>query len=379
MVSSNRRSNGCIEFLTISLWRKSKAWKAGTSPEAAELSALLPLHRLPADVAAAEPARPADPVHRPIGPRLRLASRSSPIAETLSTRPPFASTWPSLACVPAWKISHALDRGRLVEPLDHRALPVGARITVRRHHHRQRGVRIPAQVEILELAVAATRSAPASRSDISRSISTCVSGSPNRALYSISFGPCAGDHQPGEQHALVGRAHRLHGAHGRRDDLVHGARGSSPASSPAPANTRPCRRCSARCRRRRPACGPAPRPAGSRSRRRTARRTRPPRRSGTPRPRPRRRQSPSPPSNIMSTAASASSSVMRDHHALAGGQPVRLDHDRRADPAHVVLGGFRGVEALVGRGRNVVGLAEVLGEALGALEPRRQPGSDRTS
>ena len=46
----------------------------------------------------------------------------------------------------------------------------------------------------------------------------------------------------------------------------------------APANRRPCHRCSGRCRHRRPACGPAPRPAEWRFRHRTARRTRPLRR-----------------------------------------------------------------------------------------------------
>ena len=36
------------------------------------------------------------------------------------------------------------------------------------------------------------------------------------------------------------------------------------------------------------------------------------------------------PASMSSTAACASSSVMRDDHALAGGQAVGLDDDRRA-------------------------------------------------
>ena len=49
--------------------------------------------------------------------------------------------------------------------------------------------------------------------------------------------------------------------------------------------------------------------------------------------------SPSPPPNIMSIAASASATLGGDHDALAGGEPVGLDDDRRALRAHVGLGG----------------------------------------
>ncbi len=84
--------------------------------------------------------------------------------------------------------------------------------------------------------------------------------------------------------------------------------------------------------------------------------------------------SPSAPPNIMSTAASASADGRRHHDALAGGEPVGLDHDRRRHPPQVVLGRRGGVEALIGRGRDVVRPAQILGEALGAFEPRRRPG-----
>ena len=59
------------------------------------------------------------------------------------------------------------------------------------------------------------------------------------------------------------------------------------------------------------------------------------------------------------------------HHAFAGGKPVGLDHDRRAFFAHVILGCACALEALISGGRNLVGLAQVLGEALGAFQPRR--------
>ena len=61
-----------------------------------------------------------------------------------------------------------------------------------------------------------------SRSSFSRIISTWHSGSPKRTLYSISFGPVGGDHQAGEQHARERRAELGHAAHGRLDDLAHG-------------------------------------------------------------------------------------------------------------------------------------------------------------
>ena len=82
--------------------------------------------------------------------------------------------------------------------------------------------------------------------------------------------------------------------------------------------------------------------------------------------------SPKPPPNIMSTAASASCSRHRHHDALAGGKAIGLDHDRRALRADIGLRRLRVGEMLVGRGRNVVGAAQRLGEALGAFQlPRR--------
>ena len=62
--------------------------------------------------------------------------------------------------------------------------------------------------------------------------------------------------------------------------------------------------------------------------------------------------------------------TLRHHHALAGGEPVGLDHDRTAVRAHVILGRIRCAETLIGGGRDAVRLAQILGEALGAFEPR---------
>ena len=52
----------------------------------------------------------------------------------------------------------------------------------------------------------AQASISSSRSLSSRIISTWHSGSPKRTLYSTSFGPLGGQHQPGVEHARIGRA-----------------------------------------------------------------------------------------------------------------------------------------------------------------------------
>ena len=144
----------------------------------------------------------------------------------------------------------ALDLRGVVEAFDHRALVVVRRDSPSPPSPRSAPRRRTSADRNSSACPSRAASSAGTRSDISRSISTWHSGSPKRTLYSISFGPSVGDHQPGEQHALVRRAHRLHRAHGRHDDLVHHARVHRPASSPAPANRRPCRRCSGPCRRR---------------------------------------------------------------------------------------------------------------------------------
>ncbi len=58
----------------------------------------------------------------------------------------------------------------------------------------------------------------------------------------------------------------------------------------------------------------------------------------------------------------------RHHDALAGGKPVRLDHDRSPHLPDIGLGLGGIAEALIGGGWNSVGLAEVLGEPLRTLE-----------
>ena len=58
------------------------------------------------------------------------------------------------------------------------------------------------------------------------------------------------------------------------------------------------------------------------------------------------------------------------HHALAGGEPVGLDHNRRTARTDIGLGFGGGVKALIGRRWDTCDAAQVLGEDLGALELR---------
>ena len=63
-----------------------------------------------------------------------------------------------------------------------------------------------------------------------------------------------------------------------------------------------------------------------------------------------------------------------DRDPLAGGEPVRLDHDGKR-PA--LDEGFRRAqlgEPAIGRGRDAVARAQILGERLGAFQPRRRGG-----
>ena len=70
--------------------------------------------------------------------------------------------------------------------------------------------------------------------------------------------------------------------------------------------------------------------------------------------------------------------VHRHRDALAGGQTIGLDHDRRTMLVHIVGGAPKIVEgAVCGRG-NVVAFHQTLGEILRALDLPRPPCSVRT-
>jgi hypothetical protein len=179
-----------------------------------------------------------------------------------------------------------------------------------------------------------------------------------------------GDHQPGKQHASVGRAHRLHGAHGRLDDLVHyalvhfrrhdrrrriGAHAAGVGTLVAVADALVVLRRGKRDR----GLAVAQREERGFLADQTI-------------------LDHDFPGRLPEAAAEhhvdggfGFRHRLRHHHALTGGKPIGLHHDRRAFFPHVVLGRSRALEALVSGGRNLVGLAQVLGETLGAFQPRR--------
>jgi hypothetical protein len=185
-----------------------------------------------------------------------------PMAQTFSTRPPLARMRPSSAAfVPAWKISTPSTLRRIhSRPVDDRAFRIVARIALRGHHHGERGVVIPAQIERLQHAVAGRKQRRHEVRHQAQHQHLRLGIAEARVVFD-QLRTVLRDHEAGEQHALV-TAHpsAIARSVGSMISLIVRARHLA-ASSPAPANTRPCRRCSVPCRRRRRACGPAPRPA----------------------------------------------------------------------------------------------------------------------
>ncbi len=113
----------------------------------------------------------------------------------------------ALLRVPAWK-TLAPVASACVDPRDRAAGLGRAGIALRRHHDGERG---PGREGRRRLACQlALRQSPASAGagrPVKRIISTGHSGSPKRALYSISLGPVGRQHQPGIEHARIGCAH----------------------------------------------------------------------------------------------------------------------------------------------------------------------------
>src|SRR4029077_3320764 len=134
-------------------------------------SLLLPLYRAPADIAPAKSVRPADAVDCCIGAILGLAPGLSACgsgavlraarALPRSTHPPpppairknFAAIGPGAGM----EDFHAFGLCRRLKAFDDGPLAVISRISFRRHHDRQGRVRVPTQIEILELSVACSQ------------------------------------------------------------------------------------------------------------------------------------------------------------------------------------------------------------------------------
>src|SRR5579871_4669438 len=113
----------------------------------------LALDGTPADVAATESVGPFDLLDRRIsaGLRLRCGFAASADVEHTSAVRKNACT---IAASASMEDFHALERRRLIQSFDARALGIISRITFRRHHHRKRRVVIPAQIKALKHAVA---------------------------------------------------------------------------------------------------------------------------------------------------------------------------------------------------------------------------------
>ena len=265
----------------------------------------------------------------------------------------------------------ALDLGRRVEPFDHRALAVAAGIALRRHHHRERRVGKPAQIEIAQLPF---RRRQQRRHDVRHQPQHqhLALGIAEADVVFDQLRPRRRDHQPEIEHAGERHAHLLHRRDRRQHELVHGAAFHR-------------RRHDRHRRIGAHAAGVGALVAvehalvvlrGDQRDRGLAVAEREERRllaveefldhhlgAGV-------------------AQAAAEHHVdrrfrlghgLRHHHALAGGKAVGLDHDRRALGAHIGLGRRRRREPLVGGGRNAVVAAEVLGEPLGGLELGRRP------
>ena len=109
-----------------------------------------------------------------------------------------------------------VDEAGAVGTGDHVTGTGGLRVAGRRDDHRHRRTRraSAAAAAAASVPVAAARSSPASGVS-SRASTTCVSGSPKRALNSITFGPAAGERQPHVEQPGERRAAPAHLGQGR--------------------------------------------------------------------------------------------------------------------------------------------------------------------
>ena len=188
----------------------------------------------------------------------------------------------------------------------------------------------------------------------------------------MSFGPSARHHEPGVEHADIRRAPRAHARERRRDDLAHDAllqrRGENRGGRVGPHS--PCVRSPVAVERALVVLGGAERDCGRAVAQREEARLLAVQklldhdlRAGG------------------SECAAEHRLDRRDglldrdgyHDALAGGEPIRLDDDRRPALAQVELGSVSLGEAGEGGGRDAEVAAQLLRETLRAFELRRGP------
>ena len=111
----------------------------------------------------------------------------------------------------------AVDGGRRLEALDGVAGARGRPGSPRRRPPRGRPRR-RRRSRRRSSSPAAAEASSAARSDVRRSSTTWLSGSPKRMLYSTSFGPVGREHQPGVEHAAVVDAPPAQLGEGRLDE-----------------------------------------------------------------------------------------------------------------------------------------------------------------
>src|SRR5262249_48694450 len=103
----------------------------------------LPRNRAEPDIAAIEAAGPTYAVDRGIGTRLRLGDRA-PERRHVEHATAIRENSVAVRLCAGMEDLDAFDRRGDVEALDQGALGVASGITLRRHHHRQSCVRVPA-------------------------------------------------------------------------------------------------------------------------------------------------------------------------------------------------------------------------------------------
>ena len=130
----------------------------------------------------------------------RASASVGPVAVTPSSRPPFVTSRPSLSAVPAWKTS-APDASASPTPSIGRAAIAG--MAGYRPPRRRPSPPPPraAEVGVRRVTPCGGRRSAARRSPSTSGSTDCVSGSPNRQLYSSTRGPSARQHQADEQRA----------------------------------------------------------------------------------------------------------------------------------------------------------------------------------
>ena len=127
--------------------------------------------------------------------RLRASRTVGPHPVAASTRPPSVTTLPSRSAVPEWNTTDVRRRRGGLEPPDRPTGLVRPRVAAAREHHRDRGVLGEVDLQVGEPV---PRARVQQLGEVRRADGGSrpgSPGSPNRQLYSRTFGPARGEHQ----------------------------------------------------------------------------------------------------------------------------------------------------------------------------------------